>query len=48
MITADSDFAPSADYDYTDFEERDALEAEAEDALRSLLWDLPARPGTRR
>lgn len=38
----------TADYDYLDFDARDERDEDTAEALRALLWDLPARPGTQR
>ncbi|MEU8655283.1 hypothetical protein [Actinoplanes philippinensis] len=35
-------------YDYTDFEERDERDAQVADLIRSAVYDVPTRPGTRR
>lgn len=39
---------PDGEYDWQDFDTRDAIDAAAEDDLRETVFGLPARPGTRR
>lgn len=39
---------PDLDYDLLTFDQRDALDADAEAEARELLTGLPARPGVRR
>jgi hypothetical protein len=41
--------APEGDaYDLLDFEQRDEVDALADDAARAVIFGVPARPGTRR
>ncbi|MGC5319343.1 hypothetical protein ACPXB5_11455 [Micromonospora arida] len=40
--------AAKGEYDWQDFDTRDAIDNANEDNLRAVVFGLPARPGTRR
>ncbi|MFG3710096.1 hypothetical protein [Micromonospora sp. NPDC047730] len=48
MSTYDADLISRDDYDFVDFDERDARDDARDECVRELVFDLPARPGTRR
>lgn len=47
-ITPAAEPTTDVDFDLLDFDARDEAEAADAVAARSVLYDLPARPGTRR
>ncbi|MEU4568637.1 hypothetical protein [Micromonospora sp. NPDC023956] len=46
--TPDRDLLTRNDYDFVDFDERDARDEHKAQRVREVVFGLPARPGTRR